>query len=340
MDLPASLARRVRRRPRDRLDAPLAPLTTLPGRRRRRLAASRCTSDAELVARVSARARRTACRVTMLGGGSNVLVGDAGVRGVVVPGCATRAIAREDAAGVRAEAGVTINGLVRWTIGRGLRGPRGVGRHAGHGRRRDLTATRTAGREHRRPRGDGRACSTRGGERRDDVPAAEMAFGYDTQPRCRRPARSLLSAVFTADAGDDAGRAARDRARVAGAIASARSRCDVPSAGCIFQNPDPARRSRARRHPVRRPARWSIAPASRGEAIGGARISPLHANFIVNDGGATARRHPRARSSAAEPRCASGSASSCATRSCTSADVLTDRDGRVRPGDSASCPRC
>ena len=41
-------------------------------------------SEDELVAVVRMAARDAACRVTLLGGGSNVLVGDGGVRGVVV----------------------------------------------------------------------------------------------------------------------------------------------------------------------------------------------------------------------------------------------------------------
>ncbi len=70
-------------------------------------------------------ALRVACRagvqVTMLGGGSNVLVSDAGLRGLVVRprGASIEACGPT---GVRAEAGVTINGLVRWTINRGVGG--------------------------------------------------------------------------------------------------------------------------------------------------------------------------------------------------------------------------
>jgi UDP-N-acetylmuramate dehydrogenase len=57
--------------------------------------------------------------VKVLGGGSNVLVADAGVRGLVVRvhGGDVRALGPLL---VRADAGVTINGLVRWTIPRGI----------------------------------------------------------------------------------------------------------------------------------------------------------------------------------------------------------------------------
>ena len=70
---------------------------------------------------VLAAAHRAEVPVTVLGGGSNVIVADEGIRGAVLllRMTAVRAI---DATRVRAEAGVTMNGLVRWTIGRGLAG--------------------------------------------------------------------------------------------------------------------------------------------------------------------------------------------------------------------------
>ena len=59
--------------------------------------------------------------VTALGGGSNVLVADEGVRGVVVRlhGGDVTSLSPQL---IRADAGVTINGLVRWTISRGIAG--------------------------------------------------------------------------------------------------------------------------------------------------------------------------------------------------------------------------
>src|SRR5262249_27309495 len=70
-------------------------------------------------------AREAKVAITLLGGGSNVWIGDRGIRGIVlIP--KDRSVGREDdaggAPGVRAGAGLTINGLVRWTIGQGLAG--------------------------------------------------------------------------------------------------------------------------------------------------------------------------------------------------------------------------
>ena len=100
-------------------DAPLAPFTTFKvGGPADVLIETH--GEAELIAALQI-ARDSGARVTMLGGGSNVLVSDAGVRGVVIrpKGGEVAAVGAEL---VRADAAVTINGLVRWTINRGCAG--------------------------------------------------------------------------------------------------------------------------------------------------------------------------------------------------------------------------
>src|SRR5262249_25961907 len=60
----------------------------------------------------------------------------------------------------------------------------------------------------------------------------------------------------------------------------------LASAGCIFQNPDRARDRVPETIPASAGALVDRA-GLKGVAEGGARISPLHANFIVNEGAAT-----------------------------------------------------
>src|SRR5262245_9805153 len=104
---------------RVRRDAPLAPLTTFKvGGPADWLVE---VNGSEGVEQAIAIAREAASPLTILGGGSNGLVADAGVRGLVVRvhGGDVHPLSPSL---VRADAGVTINGLVRWTVNRGLAG--------------------------------------------------------------------------------------------------------------------------------------------------------------------------------------------------------------------------
>jgi UDP-N-acetylmuramate dehydrogenase len=116
-----------------------------------------------------------------------------------------------------------------------------------------------------------------------DVPAGEMEFGYDFS-RLHRRVKSSCPRTFDRDREPAALRAI---ARESLAFRKRTQPLESSSAGCIFQNPDPARDVVPQGFRRRR-ARWSIAPAQ-GAREGAARVSPTHANFIVKRGGATAR---------------------------------------------------
>ena len=62
----------------------------------------------------------------------------------------------------------------------------------------------------------------------------------------------------------------------------------LPSAGCLFQNPDPDREVLPAGVPASAGALIDRA-GLKGRRVGGASISTVHANFLVNDGSATAR---------------------------------------------------
>ena len=228
-----------------------------------------------------AAARSDGVPVTILGGGSNVLVADAGVRGLVIRlhGGEVRALSERL---VRADGGLTINGLVRWTINRGIAG---VESWAG-------TPGTVGGAIHGNAHFQGRLIGdlvervellTPDG-REVQASAAEMEFGYD-RSRLQRTREIVLSADFRVGAGDPA--ALRAAARASLAYRKRTQPLEAASAGCIFQNPDPAR--------DRVPD--GIAPSAgalvdraglKGTAADGARVSPTHGNFIVNDGAASA----------------------------------------------------
>lgn len=259
--------------------APLAPLTTF-----------KVGGPAEWLARIRAvdelqwllsEAAQAGIAVTLLGGGSNILVSDAGVRGVVVqlklmnitqpsPGC------------VRADAGVSINGLVRWTIGRGLAGleawagtPGSVGgaiygnAHWGGRNIGDLI-------QHV-------ALVTPAGAL-VEVARDDMGFAYDTS-RLHRTREVLVWAEFRVTPGDVT--ALRDVARASLHYRKGTQPLAMPSAGCIFQNPNPATEAVPAGVPASAGALIDRA-GLKGQTVGGARISETHANFIVNDGQATA----------------------------------------------------
>ena len=226
-------------------------------------------------------ARRLGLPVTVLGGGSNVLVADAGVRGLVVR--VRRGPIDETAPGVvRASAGTTLNGLVRWMIHRELAGleawagtPGTVGgaiHGNAHFRGRLISEVVTAvgliGK-------DGAVVRT---------PRRAMDFGYD-RSRLQRTGEVLVWAEFgvTRDKASDL----RAEARASLRFRKRTQPLDAPSAGCVFQNPQPGR--------DRVPAGLPCAAGAlvdraglKGLSIGGARVSTTHANFIVTEPGASA----------------------------------------------------
>jgi UDP-N-acetylmuramate dehydrogenase len=219
--------------------------------------------------------------LTVLGGGSNTLVADAGVRGIVVRIHGGQ-VRRLDDGHVRADGGVTINGLVRWTITHGLGG---IERWAGTP---GTVGGAVYGNAHFQGQLIGEIVSTvtllgAGGEV-IDVPAAAMEFGYDYS-RLHRTREIVLSADFMVHAGEPA--ALRETARASLAFRKRTQPLALSSAGCIFQNPDPARDRIPDGIPASAGALVDRA-GLKGASCGGAQVSPVHANFIVNGGHATA----------------------------------------------------
>jgi len=231
--------------------------------------------------RLLALAATTDVPVTVLGGGSNVVAPDEGLRGVVVRLHLT-AISQPEPDVVRAESGVTLNGLVRWTVGRGLAGLEAwagtpgtvggaihgnahwAGRNIGDFVRRVMVAAR-----------DGRSVL---------LSRDEMAFAYDAS-RLQRSGEIAVWADFAVTRGDS--EKLRETARASLAFRKRTQPLAVPSAGCVFQNPDARRDAVPPGLPASAGALIDRA-GLKGYRVGGASISERHANFVVNDGTATA----------------------------------------------------
>jgi UDP-N-acetylmuramate dehydrogenase len=265
---------------RIRRNAPLAPLTTF------KVGGSAdwlvTVSSGDAVERAIAIAREANIPLTILGGGSNVLVSDAGVRGIVVRvhGGEVRELTPSL---VRADAGVTINGLVRWTVNHGHAGieawagtPGTVGGAIfgnAHFRGR-LVSELTAN-----------VCLVSTDGSIENVPRDEMEFGYDYS-RLHRTREVVVSADFHVSPGEPA--LLRAVARESLAFRKRTQPLESPSAGCIFQNPDPSRDRVPAGIP---PSAGALVDRAgmKGAREGAARVSTTHANFIVNEGGATSR---------------------------------------------------
>jgi len=261
-------------------NAPLAPLTTFKvGGPADWLVDVHHSADLEQALALGREARLP---ISVLGGGSNVLVSDTGVRGLVVRvhGGDVRQI---DASVIRADAGITINGLVRWTVNRGLAGieawagtPGTVGGAVygnAHFRGRLIEELIVAVR-----------LVTLDGIMQD-VSRADMEFAYDYS-RLHRTREIVVSVDFSVSAGEPS--ALRATARESLAFRKRTQPLESPSAGCIFQNPDPRRERVPEDIP---PSAGALVDRAglKGARQGAARVSTTHANFIVNEGGATAR---------------------------------------------------
>jgi UDP-N-acetylmuramate dehydrogenase len=264
---------------RVRRDAALAPLTTFKvGGPADVLVDVRSAEEIRGVLRV---ARDANLPVTVLGGGSNVLVADEGLRGIVIRihGGDVRRIAPDR---VESDGGVTINGLVRWTIGRGLAGLEAWAGTPG------TVGGAIHGNAHFRGRLISELIDRVTLASRDgavvDVAAGDLEFGYDYS-RLHRTGEIVVAASFKVVAGepDELRRIARESL----AFRKRTQPLESASAGCIFQNPDPSRDTVPDGIPPSAGALVDRAGLKEART-GRARVSSTHANFIVNEGGASA----------------------------------------------------
>ena len=261
-------------------NAPLAPLTTFKVGGPADLLIE--TRNEDEIIRAVRLARSAGVNVTMLGGGSNVLIADAGIRGLVIRTKGGEVTPIGDRL-VRADAAVTINGLVRWTINHGYAGLEAWAGTPG------TVGGAIYGNAHWKSTNIGdlvesvRLINWHG--RLLQAPAERLEFDYDYS-RLKHTNEIVLWAAFKVTPGADPA-ALRAVARESLAFRKRTQPLESPSAGCIFMNPDPTRDRVPAGIP---PSAGALVDRAglKGAARGGARVSPTHANFIINDGSASA----------------------------------------------------
>lgn len=233
----------------------------------------------------------------VLGGGSNVLIADKGFRGLVIKnktsriklkgftGKASRGMIDLKEVVVCADSGVPANLLVRYTLDEGLAGledflglPGTVGgaiynnsHHMGQliG---DLVVEVTA----LNKQGELITLSPR-----------ELKFAYDSSV-FQSTGDTILTASFQLKRGDKA--ILWERANAAVIRRASTQPLGAPSSGCVFKNISVADAMRLGTPNQTCSAGYLIDKAGlKGMAVGGAVVSDLHANFILNSGTATAK---------------------------------------------------
>lgn len=257
--------------------------------------------DIDTLERLGDLAAEHSLPLTVLGGGSNVLVSDLGIRGLVIanqtrgygfhpasgpsgvregtrrlaPGAVP--ISEVDNPELVVDSGVALAGLARWAIREcwsglewavsvpGTVGGAVIGNAGAHG---GQVADNLMW-----------VLAANSGSGRQVILANQMEFSYRDSALKRRSASGakmpiILQAGFRVAPGD----AAEMTSRADAFLAKRRASQPVePSAGSVFRNP-----------PGDFAGRLVEVTGLKGHRIGGAQISPRHANFIVNAGNARA----------------------------------------------------
>lgn len=209
--------------------------------------------------------------VRILGAGSNLLVSDLGVRGAVVHMGAMKVTRFLEGGRLEAEAGVHFPGLVRRAVSRGLRGLEGgVGIPGSVG---GVLAMNAGAYGFAMADRVERVTVVAPGKGMQELPREKVDFKYRSSSfgddvivaRCLLRLEEDEPAAIRADMD----RQLEDR--------KSTQPVGVKSAGCIFKNP-----------PETSAGRMIDELGLKGLSVGGARVSDVHANFIVHDGNAKA----------------------------------------------------
>jgi UDP-N-acetylmuramate dehydrogenase len=222
------------------------------------------------------REHRIAARV--VGRGSNLLVADGGYDGMVLLTRRSLAQLRLESDRIVAGAGVALPSLARCAAQAGFGGFEGLGAipgTVGGG------LVMNAGTNQFPPHGLGALVASvsvvdETGAAHCISESSALGFGLRSSAIAAQ-GLTVAEAVFMAQERIDPA-LARDRLRAVLAARRTKFPLSARTAGSTFVNP-----------PGSRSAGWYVEQCGlKGVAVGGARVSPLHANWILNEGGATA----------------------------------------------------
>ena len=225
-------------------------------------------ASGEEVAGLMAEARERGLPVTILGHGSNVLVLDGGIRGLVIR--MGRGMNRAEVQGNRiiARAGTMMGTVAALAAEQGLRGlefASGIPGTVGGGVLMNAGAyggeMRQVVREVTGITPDGETVTLRG---------EELAFGY-RKSALQDSGIVVTGVTFELEAGNP--EEIRERMNELNRRRAESQPLDVPSAGSTFKRPEGAYA-----------AALIDQCGLKGYAVGGARVSPKHAGFLVNTG--------------------------------------------------------
>ena len=214
------------------------------------------------------------------GKGTNLLVGDRGIRGVVISlssrlaGDCFRRITKIKEYGsevyIYAGAGVSLTRLLKYTLQNGLTGLEFASGIPGSVGGAVVMNAGSYGKEIKDILYSVRIADRMG--HLSDIPAKEITFRYRA---ASIPGLAVTGAVLRLQKGDRGKIETRMKENLLRKKES--QPLSKPSAGSIFKNPDWTKA-------------WKLIDSAgmRGTTIGGATVSTLHANFIINNGNATA----------------------------------------------------
>lgn len=227
----------------------------------------------EDVVRVLRACHQAEVPLRVIGSGSNLLVSEAGVRGVVMRLGPKLGAVEFSGTTVRAQGGTSLPKLAKLAADRGLAGLEWAGGVPGTVGGAVAMNAGAHGSDTSRVLMYADMVDRAGNRRR--ISAEEMGFAYRTNRQVTNGGHVVLAGAFQLTPDDREAIIRRMKS-----FAARRRRTQplgVPSTGSVFKNP-----------PGDHAGRLIEAAGLKGVAVGGAQVSTVHANFIVNLGNATA----------------------------------------------------